>query len=246
MRTEYDFLFRSLFRSSAIYRQVVEAISSKSKGLSLKEIKEALGDIRDGGGLSVVLDNLCKCDFIRRYYAFGKKERDALYQLTDMFSLFHSKFIRREEGIDRHFWSNIKDAQHNAWAGYAFEQVCLHHLSQIRSSLGISGVLTSASAWACKRQIDKDGAEWEGTQIDLVLERADKIIDLCEMKYCQADFIVTADYERHLRERASTFRHFTKTRHAIRNVLITTYGLRNGIHSSIFQSTVTMDALFAM
>lgn len=246
LRTEYDFLFRSLFRSSAIYRQVVEAISSKSKGLSLKEIKEALGDIRDGGGLSVVLDNLCKCDFIRRYYAFGKKERDALYQLTDMFSLFHSKFIRREEGIDRHFWSNIKDAQHNAWAGYAFEQVCLHHLSQIRSSLGISGVLTSVSAWACKRQIDKDGAEWEGTQIDLVLERADKIIDLCEMKYCQADFIVTADYERHLRERASTFRHFTKTRHAIRNVLITTYGLRNGIHSSIFQSTVTMDALFAM
>lgn len=246
LREEYAFLFRSLFKSSAIYRQVVEAISSKTKGLTLKEIKEALGDIGDGGSLSAVLDNLYKCDFIRRYYAFGKKERGALYQLTDMFSLFHSKFIRRDEGLDMHFWSNIKDAQHNAWAGYAFEQVCLHHLPQIRSCLGISGVLTSASAWSCKRQTDKDGVEWEGAQIDLVLERADKIIDLCEMKYSQSDFSVSAEYERHLRERVSTFRHFTKTRHAIRNVLITTYGLRNGMHSGIFQSTVTMDALFLM
>ena len=107
--TEYDFLFRSLFKSSAIYRQVVEAIATKSKGLTLKEIKESLGNIGDGGGLSIVLDNLCKCDFIRRYYAFGKKERGAVYQLTDMFTLFHTKFIRRDEGLDQHFWSNIKD-----------------------------------------------------------------------------------------------------------------------------------------
>ena len=244
LMTEYDFLFRSLFKSSAIYRQVVETIASKSRGLTLKEIKESLGNIGDGGGLSIVLDNLCKCDFIRRYYAFGKKERGAVYQLTDMFTLFHTKFIRRDEGLDQHFWSNIKDAQHNAWAGYAFEQVCLHHLSQIRRALGISGVLTSVSAWSCKRQTDRDGTEWDGAQIDLVLERADKVIDLCEMKYSQSEFAVTADYDRHLRERISTFRHFTKTRHALHNVLVTTYGLRYGMYSGIFQSTVTMDALF--
>lgn len=124
LRNEYGFLFRSLFKSSTIYRQVVEVVAKKNKGLSLMEIKEELG-AGDSGNLTEVIDNLCKCDFIRKYSPFGKKEKGSIYQLTDPFSLFHLKFIGNRTGLDEQFWSNIKESARNAWAGYAFEQVCL-------------------------------------------------------------------------------------------------------------------------
>ena len=87
LHTEYDFLFRSLFKSSTIYRQVVETLAKKNKGLTLAVLKKEL-NYGDGGTLSTVLDNLCKCDFIRKYSAYGKKEYGSLYQLTDLFCLY--------------------------------------------------------------------------------------------------------------------------------------------------------------
>lgn len=243
LQVEYDFLFRSLFKSSTIYKQVVEAVAKKNKGLTLKEIKESL-KVNDGGSLSVIIENLCKCDFIRKYAAYGKKERGMLYQLTDLYSLFYLKFINEKQGLDEHYWSNLPETKRNAWAGYAFEQVCLHHIEQIRIKLGIRGVLTNISSWSCPKQIDKDGTEWSGTQIDLLLCRGDHVIDLCEMKYSKSEYIVTAEYENHLRNRTDTFAHFTKAKDALHNILVTTYGIRENIHTGIFNSTVTMDALF--
>lgn len=243
LKTEYNFLFRSLFKSSMVYQQVVEALAKKSKGLTLKEIKEWLKS-DDSGTLSEVLDNLCKCDFIRKYAAFGKKKNGMLYQLTDLFSLYYLKFIGGQTGLDEHYWSNVKESVRNTWSGYAFEQVCLHHISQIRSKLSINGVLTNVCSWSSPKQTDKDGTEWPGTQIDLLLCRADHVIDLCEMKYCNTLFTLTADYEQHLRERKDTFAHFTKTKDAIHTVLVTTYGLKENKYSGSINATVTMDDLF--
>ena len=244
LRTEYEFLFRSLFKSATIYRQVVEVLATKNKGLDMKEIKTALG-MGDSGGLSEVLDNLCKCDFIRRYSSYGKKEKGSIYQLTDLFSLYFLKFIGKQTGQDEHFWSNVKEMTRHAWAGYAFEQVCLHHIGQIRRALGIQGVLTNVCSWLLPRQTDCDGTEWPGVQIDLLLCRGDHVIDVCEMKYCQSEFIVSGEYAEKLRRRNSTFAHFTKTRDALHTVLVTTYGLTRNIHSGSIYSTVTMDDLFA-
>ncbi|MBP5340509.1 MAG: hypothetical protein J6Z14_14610 [Prevotella sp.] len=155
-----------------------------------------------GGNLTEVLKNLCKCDFIREYSAYGKKEK------------------------------------------YAFEQVCLHHLIQIRGALSIKGVLTNVCTWASPKQTDKDGTEWPGVQIDLLLCRGDHIIDVCEMKYCQAEFVVTGKYAEQLRERNAVFTHFTKTKDTIHTVLVTTYGLKQNNYSDSIYSTVTMDDLF--
>ena len=243
LRNEYGFLFRSLFKSSTIYRQVVEAVAKKNKGLSLKEIKEELGT-GDSGALTEVLDNLCKCDFIRKYSAFGKKEKGSIYQLTDLFSLFHLKFIGNRTGLDEQFWTNIKDNARNAWTGYAFEQVCMHHIHQIRNKLSINGVLTHICSWSSPRQTDKDGTEWPGTQIDLLLCRGDHVIDVCEMKYCQSEFVLTREYDEYLRERNNTFVHLSKTKDAIHNILVTTYGLKPNAYSDSFYATVTMDDLF--
>ena len=244
LRTEYDFLFRSLFKSATTYRQVVEVLATKNKGLSLIEIKAEIG-VGDSGGLSEVLDNLCKCDFIRKYSAYGKKEKGSIYQLTDLFSLYFLKFIGKKTGLDEHYWTNIKETARNAWAGYAFEQVCLHHIGQIRQALGIQGVLTNVCSWSSPKQTDSDGTEWPGVQIDLLLCRGDHVINVCEMKYCQSEFVVSGEYSEKLRQRNSTFAHFTKTKDALHTVLITTYGLSSNLHSGSIYSTVTMDELFA-
>ena len=243
LRTEYDFLFRSLFKSSTIYRQVVEAVATKNKGLTLKEIKAVL-KAGDGGALTEVLDNLCKCDFVRKYTPFGKKEKGSIYQLTDLYSYYYLKFIGNRTGLDEHYWSNIKDGARNAWAGYAFEQVCLHHISQIRGALSIKGVLTNICSWSSPKQTDKDGTEWPGVQIDLLLCRGDHIVDVCEMKYCQSEFVLTEKSEQHLRERNATFAHFTRAKEALHTVLVTTYGLKQNQYSGSIDAVVTMDDLF--
>ena len=243
LRTEYEFLFRSLFKSSTIYRQVVEAVATKYKGLSQKEIKDFLRS-GDGGALTEVLENLCKCDFLRKYTPFGKKEKGSIYQLTDLYSLFYLKFIGSRTGLDEHYWSNIKENARNAWAGYAFEQVCLHHITQIRGALGIKGVLTNICSWSSPKQVDLDGTEWPGVQIDLLLCRGDHVIDVCEMKYCQSEFVLTEKYEQHLRERNATFAHFTKAKAALHTVLITTYGLKQNLYSGSIDAVVTMENLF--
>lgn len=243
LRREYDFLFRSLFKSSGIYRHVVEAVAKKSKGLTLQEIKAELG-ADDGGSLTKVLTNLCNCDFVRKYVVYGKKNKGALYQLTDMFSLFHLKFVGSRTGFDSNYWSNLSEAKRNSWAGFAFERVCLHHIDQIRHKLSIKGVLTNVCLWDSPRQTDADGTEWNGAQIDLILVRGDHVSTLCEMKYSQSEFVVTRDYEERIRERNATFVHFTKTRDAIQTVLVTTYGLKSNQYSGVFYDTVTMDDLF--
>jgi hypothetical protein len=115
-----------------VYRSVVELLATKRHGMERKEILQAM-KMDDGGMLTEVLDNLCKCDFIRRYAAFGKKEQGQIFQLIDLFSLFHLQFVEKSNGQDTRFWSNMQDnPRRQAWQGYAFEQVCLHHVPQIK------------------------------------------------------------------------------------------------------------------
>lgn len=244
LKNEYSFLFRSLFKESKLYQNIVEALSTKLKGLTRKEIMSEIG-IGDGGVLTNALENLCKCDFIRKYTEFGKKEKNTLYQLTDLFSLFHLRFVSKGSGQDERFWTNIHGTgTKNAWSGYAFEQVCLLHLNQIKSSMSILGILSNAYTWLCKPFTDSDGTQWKGGQIDLLIDRSDNVISVCEMKYAQDDFTVEASYAEHLRNRETLFRKNTKTKKALQHVLVTTFGLHQNSHSGIFHHVVTLDHLF--
>lgn len=244
LKTEYEFLFRSLFNNSQAYRKVVEALSKKLKGLTREEIMEAT-NIKDGGTLTEILDNLRLCDFIREYHAIGKEQRNSLFQLTDLFSLFFLNFVEKGNSQDENFWSNIDFSNdENSWAGYSFEQVCLHHIKQIKSKLSILGVLSNIYSWNCKPYIDDTGAKWKGGQIDLLIDRKDEIINICELKYASGRYEITASYEEHLRERACLFKNRTKTKKALQHTFITTYGVKQNKHSGIVQSEVTMDDLF--
>ena len=246
LRGEFEFLFRSLFNDSKHYRKVVEVLADKLKGLTRKELVDAL-KIKGGGQLTEILENLIRCDFIRKYAAIGKSEREALYQLTDLYSLFYTRFVARSSGQDEQFWSNMRnDGSRNAWSGYAFEQVCLHHIRQIKKALGISGVLANVYSWYSRPFVDVTGAEWKGGQIDMLIDRADGAINICEMKYANDEYTITADYEQRLRDRISSFRAATKTKKALLHTFITTYGVKRNMHSGLVNSEVKLDDLFSV
>jgi len=162
-----------------------------------------------------------------------------------LFSLFHLRFVAKNSGQDANFWTNMdSSAAKNSWSGYAFEQACLHHIKQIKSKLSILGVLSNTYSWFSKPFVDKDGSEWKGGQIDMLIDRKDGVINICEMKFVSSEFEITEKYEEHLRERAALFQKVTKTRKALHHTFITTYGVRKNKYSGIVQNEVLMDDLF--
>lgn len=212
-------------------------MAKKAVGLTREEIMDSL-KLNPGGKLTEVIQNLITCDFIREYRAFGKKQRDKLFQLTDLFTLFYLKQVKdNNEGED--YWkTSIDSPAHRAWSGYAFEQVCLHHIPQIKSALGILGVQSSVSSWIG----EKDGKR--GWQIDLLIDRRDQVINLCEMKYSINPYDITSAYLTHLNERAEQFREDTKTKKAIHLTFVTVCGVKHNEQWSMIQNEITADDLF--
>ncbi|GHV58164.1 hypothetical protein FACS1894182_09220 [Bacteroidia bacterium] len=237
LKNEFLFLYASLFKNYENHLKIVEALSAKTKGLTREEIIKASG-ISNGGGLTTLLEELEQCDFIRSYNGFGKKTKSTLYQLADFYSLFYFNFLENRKIKDEHFWMNfIDNAKRRAWSGYAFEQVCLAHVKQIKQKLGIAGVLTNISSW---RSNDKDHA----AQIDLVIERNDRVINLCEMKYAGEEFVIDKQQDENLRNKRAAFRNETKTSKTLYITMITTYGVKHNEYWGNIQSEVVMDDLF--
>lgn len=238
LKNEYDFLFRSLFKDSTVYRKVVELIASNSMGMTREEIADSL-NLSKGGNLTEVLDNLKSCDFIREYRAFGNKRKGSLFQLTDLFTLFYLKQVKGNTIEDGDYWStHIDSSSHRSWSGYAFEQVCLHHIKQIKSSIGISGVATQVSSWLGMENGKKAG------QIDLVIDRHDETINLCEMKYSVKKFDITPSYLERMIERKERFREITKTRKALHLTMVTINGVVHNAQWGEIQNEVTAEQLF--
>jgi hypothetical protein len=233
---EYKALYESLFYNSSAHLAIVSALAKKAKGLNRKEIESATG-LAVGGGLTRALDELELSGFIRKYKAFPNKNRGAVFQLVDAFSLFYHKFITSNN--DPHFWQKYSiTSGHAAWSGYAFELVCLHHTENIIRKIGAETIL--ANVWSWRSEKSKPGA-----QIDLVIDRSDGVIDLCEMKYLNTEVSMGSGYAKDLRNKRGVFQAETRTRKALHTVLVTTYGLINDEYASEIQAIVTMDDLFS-
>ena len=238
LANEYEFLMRSLFRNADNYMAIIDAIAGKNSGITREEIAIKSG-IPNGGGLTTALKNLVRCDFLNQYDSFGKKTKGALYQLTDLFILYFKRFVEKYNGKEERHWTNLLDTpRRSVWSGIAFEQVCLLHLPQIKEALGINGVLTNVSGWTYK------GDEYtQGAQVDLVISRRDKVVNLCEMKYSGDPYVVTKKYETELRERREIFRAATGIRSALHFTLVTPIGLKMNPHSQIFNQVITLQSL---
>ena len=181
--------------------------------------------------------------FIMKFRYYGKKKQDIIYKLTDFYTLFYIKYIESNMGFyDEQWWQHHSTSRSvESWQGLTFELLCLMHTRQIRKALNIGGVATEVSAWF--DQADKKKA-LRGSQIDLIIERADRIIHLCEMKFSQGEFRITADYEEKLRNRMMLFKEKTKNKMSLVHTFVTTFGVANGKHSSLVHSEVTLDGLF--
>jgi hypothetical protein len=234
---EFNKLFKSLFAKAERHEAIISAMSKKNKGLTREEISTHT-HFTTGGTLTTLLEELEESGFIRKYVPFGKKERNSLYQLCDFFSLFHVKFIKGQKRFEKNHWKKMIDhPKVRAWSGYAFEQVCLMHSDHIKKGLGISGVSTEESAW--KSTKSKNGA-----QIDLLIDRRDGVINVCEMKFSTDAFIIDKKYDKELSNKLATFRAETGTKKALFLTMITTHGIKENTYSVNVQNDLKMDVLF--
>lgn len=238
LKNEYDRLFDSVFTNPEAIKSIVQLLYTRSSGFSRKEITEKLG-ISDGGTLSRNLNALITSDFVIKYVPFGRSKRDEHYKLTDPFCMFYLHFVKSQNKTNEKFWQqNTVSPAIVSWRGYAFEHVCFNHIEQIKHALGISGVITEHSAWS-QRADDKDGM-----QIDLLIERSDNVINMCEIKFTSTDFSVDKSYYKVLLSRAERLREMVSPKISIQSTLITTYGLKHNEYSSAFNNVITMDDLF--
>ena len=238
LQSEYKRLFASLFREPEPYLEIMRILSTSRKGITREEMIKAIGK-KDNGHLSEYLQNLIKCDFIRYYFVKTKKIRktNGFYQLTDFFTIFHNTFLTRPIN-DEHYWShNLQTPLMNTWLGLAFERVCMAHIPQIKRCLGIDRIGTEYYSWRSKTSEN-------GSQIDLLIERADRIINLCEIKYSTTPYSIDKSEEMKLRIRQSDFAEETGTKYAIFPTMITTYGIRKNAYSGYIQAEVALDDLF--
>ena len=241
LKNEFKYIFSSTFKKPEVYQKIVEALGTKKVGMTREEIIEKTG-IENSGALSTKLEELESCGFIRKYYAFGMKKKNAIYQLFENFSLFYYSFLEKYP-IDEHFWSNqINTPKVNTYLGLAFERVCREHIKEIKMKLGISGVYTEVNSWYCKKDDEKG---LFGSQIDLLIVRKDQVINLCEMKYSDTDYTIKKDFDESMRRKISDLKNGTKTKYAIFPTLITTYGLVENSYSSNIQQTIILEDLFA-
>jgi len=237
LRGEFEEIYRTLFKNSANYINVVTAIGSKAKGLTREEIIRETG-FSTGGGLTQILEELELCGFIRSYPNFSRNENLCIYQLSDMFSLFHLRFLKGKRPKNPKFWSsNLESPSLSAWKGYAFEQVCLTHTEQLKQALGIAVISAETSSWHSRRSAP-------GAQIDLLIDRKDGIINLCEMKYSKAEYAITAKEEKDLRNKIAVFEAESRTKKAVHLTMVTTYGIVKNVHSGVVQSEVSLEELF--
>lgn len=234
---EFDNLYKALFKFSENYIGIVRALSRKAKGLTRTEILEATG-LPNNGGTSSMLNELELCGFIRQYRPFGRGEKNAIYQLVDFYTLFYFHFIDQNKYGDEQFWTHsLHSGLLRAWSGYAFEMLCLAHVPAIKKALGISGVQSLVSSWRSKTSPN-------GAQIDLVIDRADMTVNLCEIKFHNKPFTITKKYEQELNNKIADFVEETGTRKSVMLTLITSYGLVSGEHSAIVQASLQLDDLF--
>lgn len=234
---EFENLYAALFSNHEKHIAVVRALAKKNKGLNRNELL-AVGKLETGGGLSEVLEELIASGFVQKTVAYNKKIKESLFRLVDEFSLFYFKFM---QGSGPNRWLEIsKSNGYQLWCGYAFENTCFRHIYQIKKALGISGVYTNFSTWAKPGNKASDGA-----QIDLLLDRADDSINICEIKFSGEPFLINKNYSKILQNKMAAFRAGMPQKKALLLTFISTFGVAENTYSQqLLDSQVKLTSLF--
>ncbi len=238
LQREYRRFFASLFRNPSPYTDIISLLAKHPKGLRRDEIAKAL-NMESNGRLSNMLLDLVYCDFIRKYNIRDRmvKENNGLYQLIDFYTFFYNTFVSKAT-MEEHYWTrHLGTSEVNTWNGLAYERVCKAHIPQIKRALGFESVATEFYSWRSKTLAD-------GAQVDIIIDRADNMINLCEVKYSEHEYMLDKDEFLKIQNRVEAFRRETGTHSTILPTLITTFGLRKGMYEHQIAAKVTMDDLF--
>lgn len=231
---EFKEVFASLFSDSKTHIEMIKVLSEINKGITRKLLLEKC-NLKQSGYTSNVLNELIESGFVSQYIPFGKKDRNSLFRLSDEYCMFYIKFIEPNRNQGEGTWTKLSVKQsYKIWSGFAFETICLKHIQQIKNALGIGKVFSINSSW------HNDEA-----QIDLVINRDDNRINLCEMKFYSIPFIVDNVYLENLRNKLFEFKNETKTRKGVYFTMISTFGIKQNAQSlSIIENDLTMECLF--
>jgi uncharacterized protein len=236
LKYEFQNLYRALFDNYEKYESIIKALSKKQKGLTRSEILEAT-KITNGGGLTRMLNELEESSFIKIYQPYNNEKKEALYRLLDEYSIFYFQFNpgKNEAGS---FIKLSQTAKYKAWAGFAYEALCMKHIDKIKEALGISGIFTTENSYFYKEANN-------GFQIDLLIDRADNSINVCEAKFYNSEYELTKKEALVLRNRIELFRKNTKTKKYLVTTLLTTFGLKINENSiGLIEKVITMNQLF--
>lgn len=238
LKNEFQNLYRALFDNYENYEAIVKVLSTKRKGLTRQEIIDA-SNIANGGGLSRMLTELEESSFIKSFLPFNKEKKDTLYRLVDEYSVFYYQFNPQKNPAGSFIKASISP-KYKSWAGFAFESLCIKHSYRIKKALGISGIFSTESSFYFK------GTKKEaGFQIDLLIDRSDNSINICEMKFYGKEYELSKSESETLRKRRELFKEKTATKKYLINTLISTYGLKvNANSTGVIDKVVVMDQLF--
>ena len=237
-RREYTRLFRSVFRNPDTMMTIVRALSSKRMGMTREEIEKNTG-IKAGGTMTKLLDSLVDSDFVVEYYPFGMGKKESYYRLNDPFCWFYLRFVDSQESLSTDFWKeNLESQSIVTWRGLAFENVCLLHVKQIKTALGVSGIRSEESSYIAMGSDGKPSG-----QIDLIISRADNIVDICEAKFYSDSVLVDNAMERKAVRNAILIQKLIPKKAVTHKVLLTTFGVNEGEYMWTFDHVVTLKDL---
>ncbi|HPN69443.1 MAG TPA: ATP-binding protein [Saprospiraceae bacterium] len=240
LRLEYKELFSSLFDNAEPFEKIAGILSDHRHGLSRNELLKK-SKSKSGGNFTKIIDELETSGFITGYVPFGKTLKDAVFKLTDPYTLFYLKYVVNSSKRSKSIWQALSQTPSwLSWSGLAFENLCLLHIDEIKKQLKIEGIFTSESIW-----YHKGNDEMFGAQIDLVIDRADKIINICEIKYAGLPFAIDNNYHQALQKKLAAFQYFTKTRKTLFLTMITANGMvKNKYSLELVQNEVEVGSFF--
>jgi AAA+ ATPase superfamily predicted ATPase len=239
LNNEFKDLYYSLFDDATRHLFVVRALAKNKSGLTRNQIFENTG-LNSGGWNSSLLEELIESGFVTAWPPYDRKSRDSIYKLADEYTHFYLKFIENSRSYGSGTWLSFSSNQSwKSWSGIAFERICLKHIPQLKNAIGISAVHTQESAWYYRPKSGK------GAQIDLLIDRKDFTINICEMKYSDGVFSIDKNYSSELEEKREIFKQETATKKSLFLTMITTFGVQpNDYFTNSVQVSITMDSLF--
>jgi len=247
---EFDKIFRALYKNSDKYLSIVDALRRKRKGLTREEIIDA-AELQTNGNITKMLKELEECDFVRSYVPFSHSKKETLYQLCDPFCNFFFSWMLPNRNAMRSFWTLMQGrSELEQWYGYAFEMVGLIHLKHIVKGFGIDGIINKPGSWFYKpsklllAQENPDEDLMHGAQVDLVIDRGDMTVMLCELKYSSDVYEIDKEYDRVLQKRIRVFRKVTNTHKSVMVAFITPFGLVDNQYGRKYPRNVVADDLF--